>query len=376
MNAPKLAAAAPALALTLVPALVLAACGSDANDGLDAAVYAAPYSQTIFDDVRIRSNAGDDAGLATLRHALSAVEFHDGPFAAVTLIVDLRSTCYPFSNWSHDPPPPGQNWPADCDAFDRNFEIALDAPEPGDATAPPGLELMRAITPFGGPLHLELDVTDVANGLPGRHAVLCTIPTYSDGAGKVSGSDGGWNVSAHIEATPGAAPRRVLAVTPLYYGDQHVGDTPPVAQLATPAGTTSVRVEYRATGHGGANDPSIDCSGPAEEFCVRTHHVFVDDAELEAFMPWRDDCDQLCTIMHQGAAAPGGFDYCLENPCGAIASVRAPRANWCPGSLTPPRTWDPPALRAAGAHTFRYAIDGEAPGGVWRQSATFFAFGD
>jgi hypothetical protein len=47
----------------------------------------------------------------------------------------------------------GVRRPADCDAFDRNFEIALDEPD-ADSGAPPGLELVRAITPFGGPLRL------------------------------------------------------------------------------------------------------------------------------------------------------------------------------------------------------------------------------
>jgi hypothetical protein len=38
--------------------------------------------------------------------------------------------------------------------------------------------------------------------------------------------------------------------------------------------------------------------------------------------------------------------------------------------------WDPASLHAAGSHTFTYAIDSEFPSGVWRVSATLFAFGD
>jgi hypothetical protein len=91
-------------------------------------------------------------------------------------------------------------------------------------------------------------------------------------------------------------------------------------------------------------------------------------------VPWRDDCDTLCTLAHQDNAN-GGFDYCKENPCGAIASVKAPRANWCPGSETPPFSWDLPGLRSEGKHGFRWQIDGEAQGGSWRLSAVYFAFG-
>jgi len=80
------------------------------------------------------------------------LDLSGGPYLSATLSVDLSTTCVPFSSWAGDPPPKGQNWPADCDAFDRNFEISLDGPEPSDAgvmaDAAPGLELVRAITPL------------------------------------------------------------------------------------------------------------------------------------------------------------------------------------------------------------------------------------
>ena len=341
-------------------------CSDGAKSMPPPAMIADPYTLSVFDKTHITSNSAGP----NYQHALGDVDFHDGPFATVTMVVDLTSPCYPFSNWKTTPPPAGQSWPAACDAFDRNFEITLD---PAAADGKPGFELMRAITPFGGPEHQEIDLTDVANGLPGKHALDVFITTYSDAAGKVSGSAGGWDVSVHIDVTPGTAPHHVLAAIPLIDGNLHTGEMPPLANLMVPAGTTSTRLEYRVTGHGGANDPSNDCIGPAEEFCQRTHHVTVDGAELEAFMPWREDCDQLCTLT---AGGPGGAKYCLQNPCGAVASVKAPRANWCPGSLTPPKTWDPPALHTAGSHTFTYAVDNEYPDGVWRVSAAFFAFGD
>src|SRR5579859_7452328 len=178
-----------------------------------------PYTLQAFDAVRIHSHSDEP----DFQKATAMVDFHDGPFVSATLIVDLTSTCYPFQNWT--PVPMGQNWPADCDAFDRNFEFALDDK----------LELMRAITPFGGPEHQEIDITDVANGLGGMHTLSVTIPTYSDAAGMVSGSDGGWNVSAQLVMTPGAAPRKVVAVVPLFYLSQVKASPAPVAQLDVPA---------------------------------------------------------------------------------------------------------------------------------------------
>ncbi len=188
----------------------------------------------------------------------------------------------------------------------------------------------------------------------------------------MTGSNGGWNVTARFEMVPGPAPRNVLAVTPLYDGSQTTPDSPAV-ELEVPAGTTSSRIEYRVTGHGGV---AFGCgTSPAEEFCQRQHSIFVDEELAADVFPWRDDCASLCTIAHQGPPN-GGFDYCLENPCGAIASVQAPRANWCPGSITPPLTWDFDPLRAPGTHNFRWKIADVADGGSWRVSVTYFAFGD
>jgi hypothetical protein len=70
------------------------------------------------------------------------------------------------------------------------------------------------------------------------------------------------------------------------------------------------------------------------------------------------------------------FDYCAENPCGAIGSVNAPRANWCPGSITPPFSLSTAPLAVPGPHTFSWALSRLEPGGSWRLSATYFALGD
>lgn len=323
-----------------------------------------PYSVTVFDGVRISSPNGTDAG-PNLQHASADFSLPGAPFTSVTLVVDLASSCYPFSGWAQNPPPTGENWPADCDAFDRNFELYLELPDGG-----PSQELVRAITPFGGPLHFEQDITDsVFNG--GDRKLGVSITTWSDGAGQVSGSNGGWNVTARIDAVPGPAPRNVVAVIPLVYRSDNGPDAGGEFDFTLPSTSTYAFLEYRVTGHGGAAGTQ-GCIGPAEEFCQRTHHVRLDGEDTWMGTPWRTDCDQLCTVAHYGSP---GFDYCQENPCGNMNSVRAPRANWCPGSVTPPIGLDSATFGTPGAHHVGYTIDNAVPGGEWRVSATVFAYG-
>jgi hypothetical protein len=304
------------------------------------------------------------------------VDLSGGPYLSATLIVDLATTCVPFSSWANDTPPKGQNWPADCDAFDRNFEISLDGPEPSDAGvsagADPGLELIRAITPFGGPMHVEHDLTAVANALPRTHRIRARINTFSDPAGLVTGSAAGWNVSLKVELSRGAAPHHPLAVVPLFYGDLTSAD-PVSASFTVPTGTSDGFFEYRTTGHGQAAGDLIACNGPAEEFCRRQHTLTLDGVTLKSFTPWRA-CAASCTLAKTEGDA--GVDYCVENPCGAVASVKASRANWCPGSESPPLTIDAPELATPGAHDVSWQVSQIASGGSVRVSLTYYAFGD
>jgi hypothetical protein len=326
-----------------------------------------PRTLTLWDNARITSNGSDPS----FQNVRATIDWGAGPFASVMLVMELDTTCFPFSRWADDPPPSGQNWPPLCDAFDRNYEVTLDDPESPDD--PPAIELVRAITPFGGPLRYEADITDIANARPGARRLRAHITTYSDGAGQVSGSNGGWNVSGRVVVVDGPAPRKVLGVYPLYNGTYPAPYDPVERTFDVPEGTTRAVVEYRVTGHGGARDPSSTCIGPAEEFCKRYHHVTVDGDET-VYRPWRDDCDTLCT-EESARLGTQTITYCAENPTGSMASVRAPRANWCPGSVTPPRLFDV-ATNGAGSHQFGFFIEDVVQDGGWRVSAVAIAYGE
>ena len=109
-------------------ALMLGACpdgdgpGSDGgadsqvSDGADGgAIDAGPQDDTIeitvFDNARITS-VGGDPNFQTITNNF---DLGPGPYAQISLLVELDSTCYPFDEWTT--PPEGHNWPADCDAF-------------------------------------------------------------------------------------------------------------------------------------------------------------------------------------------------------------------------------------------------------------------
>lgn len=360
------------LALSLPTALLLAtACGTSAGPAPTepTAPDAGPAPGTKVQDAPItRGRIGSKSEEADFHVTKGSVSL-DGKYEKVLLVLDLESPCFPFDKWKDEPPPAGHNWPASCDAFDRNFETALFDPKEPNA---PGLELVRAITPFGGPMHIEEDVTDIWNGLEGPRELRVRISTYSDGAGKVSGSNGSWFVTARIERTYGPAPREVLAVKPLVYESVKASAPSRSIPFEVPEGASETKVLYRVTGHGGQIEQGAECRQPADEFCKREHGIGFDGGPKAKLTPWRNDCRTLCTVKHYKGNGLD-LDYCAENPCGAQASVRASRANWCPGSVTPPTEH---LLEGSpkGRHTFDFSIAKIAPEGSWSVSATAFSY--
>ena len=304
-----------------------------------------------------------------------------GPFAEVTLSFQLESPCFPFDKWSASPPPDGELFPAQCDRFDRLMYFEIDPAAEGDASAAPGLQVLRAITPYGGPMEKTVDMTDFANTTPGPHSLRSFLGTWVDDEGQVSGSDGGYFLSVTIRVKHGTPERRALAVTSLFSGWFSLETAEADLPFVLPEGTQRAQLQYLVTGHGGAMDPSSACIGAAEEFCQRTHHLTVDDSELTpegyarpAFVPWRDDCGELCTRA-QGHPMMGA--YCQENPNRMERSVTAPRANWCPGDSVAAIVAQLPAAQVTpGMHRARFAIDDMYPDGRWQVALAVYAYGD
>ncbi|MFY0536724.1 hypothetical protein [Nannocystis pusilla] len=104
----------------------------------------------------------------------------------------------------------------------------------GDPGDPPGFELLRSITPFGGPAHLEADITDFANAHPGEHVLRSYINSWADGAGQVSGSAGGWHLSVRIDGEPGPAPATCSRRSPCSAATSGSPARPPRCRSACP----------------------------------------------------------------------------------------------------------------------------------------------
>lgn len=330
-----------------------------------------PYTIQLFDNTTIHS-----VGKVNVRSVKTKFKLRHKTFAQATFILDLKSPCYPLDNPNWSQVPAGHNWPAPCDAFDRNMDITLN---PGGKDGPPGFEFVRAITPFGGPLQVKANVTDLLNGvslkkLPGfEHVMRVGISTYSDGQGKVSGSKGSWIISARLELTPGAPPRNVIAAIPLFHHSYRHNDAKKeVAKFTIPEGVRSTILFYSVTGHGGGK-ADRSCIGHADEFCRRMHVLYADDKQIHQFIPWRSDCKNYCTeVPHPRNSR---ITLCKENPCGNKNSVRAPRANWCPGTITPPHLERPQVYNTPGEHSFGYAIRSVAKGGSWKVTSHILVYG-
>lgn len=355
------------LALSFIGLTTLAGCGSEPLGSASSEGPGPSPPSTVQVLSRVHISSSPEA--KHHQQADAEVDFGDEEVASATLRVTLESPCFPFEGWSELTIPTGHRWPLLCDAFDRGLSVTLDAADDDDPDAAPALELLRAVTPFGGPLELQQDITDVVNGLPGPHRLRLRIDTWGDPEGQVSGAEGEWVADVKIELEPGPAPRRVLAVLPLVYESQTVPE-PELSRLDVPNRARSGRLEYRVTGHGAVAE--LGCLGPAEEFCQRTHELRLDDQLIE-LVPWRSDCAELCTLT-ENTAELGPAQYCAENPCGAVDSVRASRANWCPGSMTEPFVVEDPTLGMPGPHSVRRRIPELHEGGSWLVSLSYFAF--
>lgn len=368
-------------------ALACGTAGGGASDGGGQAVDAGPRGDGSGPDAAASDARAttEDAGPELFEATLLDQTHHDGtsaleailslgpgPFSAVSLELSLGTTCFPFEGWADNPPPPGHEWPEDCDAVSRVVRVIVDPPQ--TERDPPGIEVLRAHTPYGGPQELQADMTDLANAGSGSspRRISIQLPVQPDPTGQRTGRAASWAVTLRVRAQRGAPPRPVLAVLPLADSSLTSSTATLAFSFSVPEGATRTRLELRATGEGEGLE-TAGCVGPSEAHCRREQQVELDGitSTLEV---WTPSCASVCSLRHFGGVFDG-FDYCRENPTGPLDEVRAARAGWCPSMLTPPVSLEATDPLPPGIHTIRHTIRRIAPGGSWPVSWVLVLYG-
>ncbi len=324
-----------------------AGMGADADDGgspCSGAPGGSPMTIPLLPSgARLSGVQNADGGATGFQTLTNTVTVPAGCYASASLRFSIKTGCVGAA-------PPGQNWPAKCDPFDRLSRVTL--ADPGQTP----LILLDAVTPFGADATWTADVTDYVPALTGTHTIAAYISSYATADGQASGTDAGFDVDVTLTLTPGVPPRDVIAVVPIWRQSIDPTTGPLTSMIAAPDGAAHARLDFFTTGHG-AKGSLMEC----DEFCMKPNTVTVDGAKVYAKAPWKD-CSNDCThTTISGTIMCGGqtFDYgCKENPTSCPSSPIAPRANWCPAQPIAPFALSLDDSIATGTHSVGLSIAG------------------
>lgn len=227
----------------------------------------------------------------------------------------------------------------------------------------PLLELMRFFTPFGIQQynHIALkdkkwheivpyrqDISELQSTLSTKTVWVGTfIGNYDKGGHKIS-----LDITIHKGDKPATANRFVL---PLFnttnvmemagqdYATLFNTDKGLEVTFDLPNDVANAQLRYITTGHGGWEN--------GDEFVPKKNQIFLDQQEVFAFIPWRQDCGSYRLFN----PASGNFNN-------GLSSSDYSRSNWCPGTVTNPVMIALGDLKA-GKHTIQIRIPQGAPEG-------------
>jgi len=227
----------------------------------------------------------------------------------------------------------------------------------------PLLELMRFFTPFGIKQynHIELkdkkwhdavpyrqDISELQTALSDQEIWIGTfIGNYDKGGHQIS-----LNITIHNEEKQ--SPKNTF-VLPLFnttnvmemaeqeYATMFNSEKGLEVSFTLPKDVHNAKLRYITTGHGGWEN--------GDEFVPKKNSIFLDQKEIFAFTPWRQDCGSYRLFN----PASGNFNN-------GLSSSDYSRSNWCPGTVTNPILIDLGNLKA-GNHTIRIRIPQGAPEG-------------
>lgn len=244
-------------------------------------------------------------------------------------------------------------------------------------TYSPLVELMRFFTPFGIKQynHIQLkdktwhevvsyrqDISELHSALSNQEVWVGTfIGNYDKGGHKVS-----LNITIHGEESqtsknnfllPLFNTTNVMEMAGQEYATMFNHENGLFVEFTLDKDIKNAKLRYITTGHGGWEN--------GDEFVPKKNTILLDDKEVNAFIPWRQDCGSYRLFN----PASGNFNN-------GLSSSDYSRSNWCPGTVTNPTIIELGDLKA-GKHNIRIKIPQGAPEGnsfsAWNVSGVLLA---
>ena len=244
-------------------------------------------------------------------------------------------------------------------------------------TYSPLVELMRFFTPFGIKQynHIQLkdktwhEVVSYRQDISELHAALSNqevwvgtfIGNYDKGGHKVS-----LNITIHGEESqtsknnfllPLFNTTNVMEMAGQEYATMFNHENGLFVEFTLDKDIKNAKLRYITTGHGGWEN--------GDEFVPKKNTILLNEKEVSAFIPWRQDCGSYRLFN----PASGNFNN-------GLSSSDYSRSNWCPGTVTNPTIIELGDLKA-GKHNIRIKIPQGAPEGnsfsAWNVSGVLLA---
>jgi hypothetical protein len=259
-------------------------------------------------------------------------------------------TASPETSRGHQPVAQDERGEARGD--DRGFPVTTVAPA-GDRDEAE-IEIMRFVTPFGGPATYTADLTALAPLLTGRTSLRVWISTWKQPA---------WKVTLTLSYTDaGAGYRRPLFAQPIFNSEVTAEQRTLRASINIPRGLSRPRIRVLSTGH------ATDGAG-GDEFISRSNVLRIDGREVASWRPWSEQGGPLREINPTAGRT--------EIDGRSLWASDLDRSGWHPGLIVEPAHIPLPEL-TPGRHLVELEIMSIRPKdqsgyGYWRVSAIIVA---
>ncbi len=207
-----------------------------------------------------------------------------------------------------------------------------------DESGPASIELIRFITPFGGPAVYTADLTALAPMLHGDVRLRAFVDTYANPA---------WELTLTLDFTrEGVGFRRPAFAAPLFFMRGLTADQPAVrSRVRIPEGLDRPRLRILTTGH------ATDGRG-GDEFVTRRHVLRINGETVASWRPWSEGGGELRSLNPtSGRFVVGDRE---------VWSSDLDRSGWNPGLIVEPKLIPLPEL-TPGEHEIELLVEDIRP---------------